>query len=142
MNRLALLDIAVTELGIKEFSHAQQNPRIVQYHQETALKVSDDETSWCAAFANWVLKQAGYGGTKSSAARSFLYWGMEPERAVPGCLAVFKCGQKPWQGYVGFYLGTNKDGDIVCLGANPNGCVCIAHYPAQDVLGFRIARGV
>ncbi len=138
MNRLALLDICNAEIGTAEITGEAHNPRILEYHQSTSLKASTDEVPWCASFVNWALMQAGYRGTKSAAARSFLNWGIAAEKASLGCIVVFRRGTKAWQGHVGFYVGKDKNGNILCLGGNQSNQVCVAGYPAKDVLGYRI----
>ena len=139
MNRLAILDICAAEIGTTEIIGKDHNPRVLEYHQATNLRASTDETPWCAAFVNWVLMQAGYRGTRSAAARSFLNWGIAADQASMGCIVVFRRGTKAWQGHVGFYLGKDQHGNIQCLGGNQSNQVCLASYPAEDVLGYRIA---
>jgi lysozyme family protein len=54
------MDIAIAELGVHEDSlPGQHNARIVECHQSTTLKATDDETPWCSSFANWVMVKAG-----------------------------------------------------------------------------------
>ena len=138
MNRMAILDICNAEMGTAEMIGTEHNDRILEYHQATSLKASSDETPWCAAFVNWVLQQAGYRGTQSAAARSFLNWGISAEQASPGCVVVFRRGAKAWQGHVGFYVGKDRRGNILCLGGNQSNQVCVAAYPDRDVLGYRV----
>ncbi len=137
IDRLAILDICEGEMNVAEVRGDVHNPRIVEYHEATCLKASDDETPWCASFVNWVLQQSGGTGTDSAAARSFLKWGEPLKEPKIGCVVVFKRGTKPWQGHVGFYMGRNRKGDIVTLGGNQSNQVCLATYPARDLLGFR-----
>ncbi len=60
------MDIATAELGVHEDSlPGQHNARIVEYHQTTTLKATDDETPWCSSFVNWVMKQSGRSGTNA-----------------------------------------------------------------------------
>lgn len=47
--------VAKTQLGQKEISGSKDNPKIVEYHDATTLKATDDETPWCASFVNWCL---------------------------------------------------------------------------------------
>ena len=138
MNRIAILDICNAEMGTTEISGTEHNDRILEYHQATSLRASTDETPWCAAFVNWVLIQAGYHGTRSAAARSFLNWGIAPDQASIGCIVVFRRGTKAWQGHVGFYVGQDRNGNVLCLGGNQSNQVCVAAYPMKDVLGYRV----
>ena len=140
MNRIAILDVANAELGQQEIAGDEDNPRIVAYHDETSLNAGDDETPWCAAFVNWVLKQAGYQGTNKATARSFLHWGHGIPEPRFGCVVVFKRGTQSWQGHVGFYVGKDKYGNISCLGGNQANRVCVSSYPTADVLGYRFGE--
>ena len=61
--------IAIAELGVHVDSlPGQHNARILEYHQTTTLRATDDETPWCSSFVNWVLTQSGRRGTNSAAA--------------------------------------------------------------------------
>ena len=66
---------AEAQLGVKEDPRlGKQNKRIIEYHALTTLAATTDETAWCSSFVNWVLWQAGYVGTRSAAAKSWLTW--------------------------------------------------------------------
>ena len=140
MNRLALLDVASTQIGQSYLSEHPVYPDFTVYQQETGLRPSLDPISWGAAFVNWVLKQTGYAGSKSPAAQRFLYWGIEPERPVLGCVVVLADGDKAWQGHVAFYLGCDTQENILCLGAHPRYGVCITTYPILQLLGYRVSK--
>ncbi len=137
MDRLRILDICQGELNVTEIKGRKDNPRIIEYHRATSLKASDDETPWCAAFVNWTLAQAGARGTGSAAARSFLKWGTRLDEPRIGCIVVFKRGKHSWQGHVGFYMGRNSKGDVLCLGGNQRDQVCVESYSSDKVLGYR-----
>lgn len=125
--------VAYSEMGQKEIPGSNDNPRIVEYHQSTSLKASDDETPWCASFVNWVLKQMGEKGTNSAAAKSFATWGKELKAPVKGCIAVFT---RDGGGHVAFV--DHVTGDYVyCLGGNQSNKVCISAYPKSRLLGYR-----
>ena len=72
----AWMRIARAELGINEVSGSRHNPRILEYHASTTLHAQSDEIAWCSSFVNWVLRQAGYRGTDSAAAASWVNWGV------------------------------------------------------------------
>ncbi|WP_163833794.1 TIGR02594 family protein [Spartinivicinus ruber] len=124
------------EVGVEEIRGAEHNPRIIEYHQSTTLKASDDETAWCSSFVNWCIEISGITGTKSAAARSWLQWGKALPEPTEGCVVVFKRGSKPWQGHVGFYVGINGS-HILVLGGNQCNEVNISSYPKGRLLGFR-----
>jgi uncharacterized protein (TIGR02594 family) len=125
-------------VGLKEIVGSAHEPEIVRFFADAGHPwVKDDETAWCAAFANAMLKRAGVKGTGSLAARSFLSWG-EDLRDAPrvGCLAVFRRGTEAWQGHVAFFLGA--EGEYVrVLGGNQGNAVSIARYRKSDLLGYR-----
>jgi uncharacterized protein (TIGR02594 family) len=139
------LQVAMGEIGIKEYPGPADNPRIQQYHQETSLASSDDETSWCSSFVNWCMETAGVEGTSSAAARSWLRWGRPVEhycttpRAVLqrlGAVVVLRRGRETWQGHVTFLL--EQEGDrLICLGGNQGNAVKVSSYSAADLLGMR-----
>lgn len=87
------------------------------------------KTSWCAAFASWVLQKAGYANPSSCRAREFdpaYDWngaqegdrksGMRKiQTPVFGCIVVWK---SDGGGHVGFYYGKTSDNKIVVIGGN------------------------
>jgi uncharacterized protein (TIGR02594 family) len=100
-------------------------------------EINDDETAWCAAFVNSVLERAGYNGSKSLAARSFLTWGKEVTKPYPGCIVVFwRVSPRSWQGHTAFYVGETKT-HVKVLGGNQSNAVNITEYPKSQVLGYR-----
>jgi len=85
------MEIAKAELGVHE--NAQKglhNKRIVEYHSTTTLKATTDEIAWCSSFVNWVMQQAGYKGTKSALAKSWLDWGGDVPAGRYGAITVIK----------------------------------------------------
>ena len=136
------LDIAKGEIGEAEIPGDAHNPRIVQYHQETSLKASDDETPWCSSFIGWVMMQAGLSGTGRANARSWLDWGEKLDHPVLGCVVIFWRGSKDgWQGHVGLYMGEDSRGRILTLGGNQGNKVSIAPYAKDRLLGYRWPSG-
>ena len=92
------LQIAFRELDadIREQPGAgSHDPRILEYLESTRVPSKDDETPWQAAFVNWVMKQAGYLGTDSGLARSWLTWGLPVAQPIRGCIAVFSRASQP-----------------------------------------------
>lgn len=128
-------EIAKAELGTKEVQGGE-NPRIIEYHAITTLAAKEDEIPWCSAFVNWCMDRAGYLGTKSAAARSWLKWGTDIESPVPGCVVILKRGAPP-SGHVCFYVRDVDDGRIECLGGNQSDQVKYSTYRRADVLGYR-----
>jgi uncharacterized protein (TIGR02594 family) len=129
--------IAQAEVGEKEFPGNADNPRIVEYLSSTTLKApsrNNDETAWCSAFVNWCLERAGYEGTDSAWAKSWLQWGRPATVPAEGCIVVLT---RPDGGHVGFYVAETEQG-IAVLGGNQNDQVCVSSYPKDRLLGMRL----
>ncbi len=124
------------ETGVDEVAGPEHNPRIVEYHQSTSLKATDDETPWCSSFVNWCMEQAGEEKTNSAMARSWLKWGEELAKPRKGCVAVFSRGNIPTAGHVGFYVD-EINGRILLLGGNQSNQININSYPKSSLLGYR-----
>jgi uncharacterized protein (TIGR02594 family) len=132
------MPVALQEIGVKEYAGAADNPRIVEYLSSTALGSEDssnDETPWCSAFVNWCVLKAGYEGTDSAWAKSWLTWGKELDEPRRGCIAVFS---RNVGGHVAFFVGESSSG-INVLGGNQSDAVKISTYPTTRLLGYRIA---
>jgi len=130
------MPIARGEIGVAEIAGARHHRRILEYHAETSLRASDDETAWCSAFVSWCMKQAGKPGTRRANARSWLQWGTRLAEPRLGCVVIFRRGNNPAQGHVAFYLEQRGAG-ILVLGGNQSNSVRVSTYPAADVLGYR-----
>jgi uncharacterized protein (TIGR02594 family) len=133
-------DLATQEIGTKEIKGSKDNPRIVEYHQATTLKATDDETAWCSSFVCWCLETSGIKSTRSAAARSFLKWGKEVglSDARKGDVVVFKRGNSSWQGHVAFFIAYGVD-YVEVLGGNQSNEVNISRYKMKDLLSVRRA---
>lgn len=130
--------IAYAEVGTREVVGSGDHPRIVEYLQSTTLKAphsANDETPWCSAFANWCVEQAGYAGTDSAWARSWLNWGRRTDAPVAGCITVFE--RDVSSGHVAFFVSRTGE-RIEVLGGNQSDAVSIAGYPVQRLLGYRV----
>lgn len=116
------LAIARGELGTNEIRGGRDNPRVVEYHQATSLRASNDETAWCSSFVNWTMGQAGVQGTNSAAARSWLNWGQAvPINAAnvrPGDVIVFPRGNNPARGHVAIVSEVLANGNVRVVGGN------------------------
>jgi uncharacterized protein (TIGR02594 family) len=134
---LSWFELAKAEIGTLEGAGKGNNPRVVQYYADAGFAgVKSDDVAWCAAFANAMLVRAGFPGTASLAARSFLTWGKTVAKPYPGCVVVFKRGDSAWQGHVAFYVGETAT-HIKVLGGNQSDKVSIANYPRSKLLGYR-----
>jgi len=129
--------IAKEELGVKELPGKPAAKRVLEYFKAAGHGyVVSDEVAWCSAFANFCMSEAGYSGTKSLAARSWLKWGhkVDPQ---PGAILIFKRGNSSWQGHVAFCLEVEKN-HFVVVGGNQSNQVSIARYPKDRLLGARM----
>ena len=112
--------IARSKLGIHEIPGIEANAFIVECLESTTIGYPDnqaDETAWCSAFANRVMQLAGYDGTDSAWARSWLNWGREPtdEEFGAGVVVVLERGSN--SDHVGF-LEDWDDNQVNLLGDN------------------------
>jgi len=135
-------DIAKGEEGIKEFPGDADNPQVVKYLKScSTLSQSfqrNDETAWCSAFVNWCVEQAGFEGTESASARSWMHWGKPAAAPTTGCIVVLSRGSNPAFGHVGFLV--NKTTTTVrLLAGNQQDAVNVTSFPITRVLkdGFR-----
>lgn len=132
------LEIALTQYGTWEWPGKQTNPRVLNYFKEIGQKwVKDDETAWCAAFANWCLVKAGKPQTGSLAARSFLKYGVSTKKPQLGDLAVFWRGTKTGaEGHVAFYISETPS-FVYVLGGNQSDQVNIQKHSKATLLDYR-----
>jgi uncharacterized protein (TIGR02594 family) len=135
-----LLEIASSQLGIKEIAGPEDNQTIVNYAKESGFDwINDDETPWCSIFVSWVAMKAGLKRSKLANARSWLDIGTATEDPEPGDIVIFwRSSPDSWQGHVGFFMGYSRDlSRVYCLGGNQGNQVSISAMKADTVLGFR-----
>ena len=128
------LEIAKDEIGQKEITGTEDNPRILEYFTVCSYHGRHDEVPWCAAFVNWCLVQAGMRGTRSAAALSFENWGTKCEPCL-GAIAVLRYPNN--KGHVAFAVGTYR-GKYVLLGGNQSNSVCYKVVDKSKVTTFRL----
>ena len=132
------MPIALAEMGVREFPGTGDNPRIVEYLRSTTLggpSWSEDETPWCSAFVNWCVERAGFEGTDSAWARSWLTWGKKLTTPRRGCIAVFQ--RDVDKGHVAFFVGETAK-EIRVLGGNQSDAVNESAYLKTALLGYRL----
>lgn len=129
------LSIAQAERGIHEIAGPKANPRIIEYHATTTGKATQDEVPWCSSFVNWVMLKAGYRGTRSAAAISWLKWGTALQGPKAGAITVIN---GPQGNHVGFWVSENKT-SFQLLGGNQSDQVKFSTYPRSSfrILGHR-----
>ena len=123
-----LHDIAMVELGVHETPGPEATARILEYTKHTTLDAQSDETAWCASFMNYVTDTAGFPGTHSAAAASFLTWGVPIDAPILGCLVV-------WPHHVTLCDSPDISNGIVrCLGGNQSDSVKVSRFPVGDAV--------
>lgn len=138
MNKL--LNIGLSQYGVKEISGAQHNPTIVGYSKEIGYGgIIDDETAWCSIFMNWCALKAGLQQSKKLNARSWLNIGDPVKEPQLGDIVIFwRESKNSWKGHVAIYVSHSESKHyIYCLGGNQSNKVCIRPYKTDQLLGFR-----
>lgn len=133
--------IAEREIGVRESE--PDNPRIMHYLSTCTnlapQQMAQDETSWCSAFVNWCLTEAGYTGTNHALARSWMTWsgGTRLDQPRYGAIMVFRRltdGVDRGLGHVGFFL-KQEHGLLYVLGGNQDDGVKIKRYRQDHLIG-------
>lgn len=123
--------IAEKYIGLHEDKHTD--------YLQNLMEVDPIETPWCAAFVNAILKEAGFEGTNSLLARSFLKYGEPVDDPVYGDLVIFP-RRLDWQGHVGFFLVSYIEDGIeyyIILGGNQDDSVNYKLFRADEAIGIR-----
>ncbi len=131
---------AEMQRGVEELPGRASNPRIIEYHAATSLRASDDATSWCSAFVNWLMRECRIPGSGSAVARSWLGWGVAEALPRLGAIVILKRGTQAWQAHVALLLAVKGD-RLTVLGGNQSDRVSIASFPATRLLGYRWPTG-
>jgi len=139
-----IVEIASKEIGVKEKKGKGNNPRIMQYAEETGFKkYKKDEAHWCSLFMNWCAEKAGLERSYSLGARSWLRVGIPIDNPELGDVVVFwRVSRDSWQGHVGLFNGFARDGRIYCLGGNQGDQVSSTGKSQDRILGYRRLRPV
>lgn len=136
---MKVIEIALSQIGIKEISGSRDNPEVLKYFDEIGFDGSrlKDETAWCSAFANWVCKKSGLPYTCKLNARSWLNVGCKTNTPRLGDVVVFwRESPKSWKGHVGFFIRETSR-YIYVLGGNQSNQVKISAYPKSRLLEYR-----
>ena len=141
-----ILRTAQSQLGVTEIAGARANPKILEYFRSTSYHAKDDSGeggAWCSAFVNWSVEKAGFKGTGSAGAASWLKWGMPIDKPVPGCVVVKHRtranGSKSY--HVGFCQSVQGN-TLFMLGGNQSNKVSVRRINMKKVkLYFRVPSG-
>jgi uncharacterized protein (TIGR02594 family) len=113
------ISFARGELGQRDYPGPLYNPRVLEYLNTTGQQGNSDETSWCSAFVNWCMTQAGKRGTNNAAARSWLGFGQALSSPRPGCVVIlWRESPSSWKGHVGFFDGWDVGNRVRLLAGN------------------------
>lgn len=137
---IKVLNEAFKMYGVTEVAGAADNPKVIELFNELGFdgKKLKDETAWCAAFANTMLKRAGCVFQKTLNARSFLDLDGETKEPKLGDIVVlWRESAESWKGHVGFYVNETES-HINILGGNQSNRVKISAYPKHRLLGYRV----
>ena len=135
-----ILAVAFSQMGTAEIVGSKHESMVLRYFHEIDHKwVDDDETPWCAAFANWVCIKALAESTGRLNARSFLSIGspVELKEAQDGDVVILWRGSKTGaKGHVGFLAGQSET-SVCLLGGNQNNEVGLGLFSKDRILGVR-----
>lgn len=133
--------VAKSELGVKEVPGPVASDRIMEYEKHTNRgHTGSDEEAWCSKFANFVTDTAGFKGTNSAAARSWLTWGVPLEAPILGCVVIFDRKDKTNSNAAHVAFCDHSDisnGIIRVIGGNQGDSVSVARFKTSKVLGYR-----
>lgn len=100
------------------------NPIIIAFFAATQTRpFQGDQTHWCAAFANWMLRNRGLQITNSAGSASFRTYGTATENPQSGDIACFVNTSDARFGHVGFFdswVAGGQDAMMLCGGNQKN----------------------
>ncbi len=123
----------------------KNTPEIVNFFKEIGHSwVKTDETAWCAAFVNYVLKTAGFPYTGKLNARSFIEIGEAVSVPKPlgssnefvDLVILWRESPASWKGHVGFFI-KERENLIYTLGGNQSNQIKISAYDRGRLLQYR-----
>ena len=139
--------IAKAEYGVSENTLIDKhNKRIIEFHSTTTLRATTDEVPWCSSFVNWVMIKAGYKGTNSALAKSWLKWGRKMNSPREGAIVVVKRKNKKTDSSTGSSTGYHvaffvrkTSTHITLLGGNQGNKVKESNYrlSSYNIEGYR-----
>lgn len=133
-----IIEIALSQIGIKEIIGGSHNPEVLNYFHEIGHTwVKTDETAWCSAFINWCAKKANLSYSGKLNARSWLKIGKEVSSPRVGDVVVlWRESRESWKGHVGLFC-REQNGYVYLLGGNQKNSVCTQAYPKKQLLQYR-----
>ena len=139
LNR-TVLSIAVEEIYTQEITGEDSNQRILQYARDLGIKdYTNDDLSWCALFANWVLFKAAARYLKTLSARTMghLPFHIHEDDMIAGDVVIlWRESIQSWQGHTGIFVNRNGN-NIRLISGNQNNMVKISECPKDRILYVR-----
>ena len=137
-DRFEHLFVALSQFGVKEIVGGNHNPVILDYFAQIGHDwVKDDETAWCSAFVNWVMKMSNKPYSGKLNARSWMDVGAPTDNPVMGDIVVlWRESPDSWKGHVGIFIRRTVR-HIYVLGGNQQNQVNILAYKSNRLLGYR-----
>lgn len=128
------------EVGVREIVGPEHESRILRYWQlgRVPVRVTDDETPWCAAFCCAALESTGFRSPRSARARSFAE---SPnvlrriEQPILGAFAVYSSTRGPDSGHVHIITGQTPT-HFWGIGGNQSNAVNNAPFPRARLIGL------
>lgn len=121
--------------GAKEVPGPKHSLLILGWLKALGAWWSDDETPWCGVFVAHCMRLAGQPLPKHwYRAKDWLNWGESLVQPCLGCVVVFG---REGGGHVGFVVGSDAQGRVLCLGGNQGNAVNVRAFERSRVLGYR-----
>lgn len=132
------IEIALKEYANDSWDGIKTNPEVLKYFTEIGYDyIDEDETPWCAAFLNWVLRKCNIQTPNKLNARSFLEMGIITSQPVVGDLVIlWRINPAGPYGHCGLFIKETET-LVWILGGNQNSRVCIQAYSKNQLLGYR-----
>lgn len=129
---------ALKYYGISSITGAEHNQVILSFFEQSGNGwVKDDDTAWCAAFANAINKACNLPYTRKLNARSFLEIGIDTQTPELGDLVVlWRIKKDSVYGHVGYFIKQER-GLVYILGGNQHNSVDISPYSVNQVLAYK-----
>lgn len=129
---------ALGEMAVLEVPGPGSNARIEWYHSFTAAGRAPDDVAWCSSALNAGMITAGYPGTRSKQASSWLRYGVPYKLCVGGILVFGKSDpDSKGTGHVAWCAGWSAEW-VLALGGNQNNRFSCVRKPITSLLDVRM----
>ncbi len=133
------MDIAISQLGVKEATHDNDGPAVDKYLATAGL--AESRLPWCGCFANWSMKGSMIKGPKGPAlALNWRNFGQNLSRPAYGSLGTLE--REGGGGHVGFVVAKDagRANWIIMLGGNQSDGVTYRSFPIS-IMKFNYPLG-